>query len=313
MRRAVPLTVLLVSALIGGAACDPDGNLTRRDDRTAPVEVEETFTQAPLPKVDVLWVVDTTPSMESELAALADAFDSFSASLDGLDLSWQAGVVTTDPDDAVLRGNPWIIHPDLDDPSGAFAAAIDLPLDATAPEAGLAAAAVALIDAGQDNVGFRRPDAALQVIVVSDADDESEGWMGSDPGSTFLEFLAGEEEATGLPATLSAVVGPPPSGCVGAAPAERYATVAEESGGVVASICDPDLATIVAEIGEASIAWPDTFPLQEAAEPGSVVVRIDGDRTDAWTLADDALSVTMDAPPPPGSTVRIRYRVAEDT
>ena len=71
----------------------------------------ETFVQQPLPKVDVLFVVDRTASMAQEHAALASAADVLDDLLAAAGVSWHVGVVGTDMADEEagwLLGQPWV-------------------------------------------------------------------------------------------------------------------------------------------------------------------------------------------------------------
>ena len=62
------------------------------------------------------------------------------------------------------------------------------------PESGLAAAWLALTEPNisGSNRGFRRPDALLHIVFVSDNDDQSDEVLGEDPVGTFQDFLSGE-------------------------------------------------------------------------------------------------------------------------
>lgn len=308
----------LVLAAAPTAGCSDWGIFSREEPAPDPVVVEEVFVQAPLPQVDVLWVVDDTASMGEEQAALGDAFGSFVDELDLLALAWQVGVVTTEGSGdmaGVLQGNPWIIHPDLEDPAGAFELAIDVGTAGAGPEAALGAAWLALSEplVAGDNRGFRRPGAALHVVVVSDADDASQGVLGDDPATTFLAFLDQQAEATGAGAVLSAVVGTSADACDSAVPAETTIAVALASGGTVQSICAADLAPVAAAIGQAGITWPTTFPLQATPVADSAVVRVDGVRQDeGWTVEIDARLLRFDVAPPPAATILISYELAEE-
>ena len=111
------------------------------------VEVEETFNQASLPMLDLLFVVDDTSSMEHEHSLLQVALETLPEQLDDAALSWHLGVVRTDlsSDDAgLLLGDPWVITPELQDPVSALATAADVGIEGLPPEAGLAAAWLAL-------------------------------------------------------------------------------------------------------------------------------------------------------------------------
>ena len=159
----------------------------------SPVEVTETFEQQDRPRVDLLFVVDNTPSMESARADLTEAAADLVSALDDDRLSWQVGVVSTDiesDESGLLHGDPWIITPSTPSPSSAIARALDIE-DGGAPTGGLGAAVRALTEPlrSDENRGFRRPEAALHVVVLSDSDDESTAVLGLDPAGTFLDFL----------------------------------------------------------------------------------------------------------------------------
>jgi len=284
------------------------------------VQITETFVQVSNPKVDVLWVVDNTGSMAEEQAALAASFEAFVEAMDDASLGYQLGVVTTEVDAeraGELRGNPWIITSESADASQAFAEAISVGTDGAGAEAGLSAMMLALSEPliSSVNRGFRRSDAALHVIAVSDDDDDSEASSAhpvSDPVGEALAFLEDEAAATGLPAFFSAVVCDDVGGCAcqgGAIYGERYIDVAAATGGVVSGICDGDLAAVVGALGALSITYPDTFPLQSAPADGDVVIDVDGERvSDGWVLTDDP-AVVFDEPPAPGALIQVTYEL----
>lgn len=305
-------------AVVVLTACDGEYFLRGRDEPVEPaVYATERFEQVALPKVDILWVVDDTGSMIEEQAALAASFGSFVDAVDAAGLAYQIGVITTEgtgPIAGVLQGDPWIITPACQDSAGAFASAVSVGTEGGG-EAGLGALALALSEPlrSEENLGFRREDAALHVIVVSDDDDHSTGVLGTDPATFILNFLQAESNRTGLPAVLSAVVGDTPNGCRGpggsAAAGTLYAEVAEASGGVVESICAADLSDVAAEIGQSSIHYPQSFPLQVSPYLGEVRVSVGGVRTDSgWTLTDEP-AITFDEPPAPGVIVEVIYRL----
>ena len=286
------------------------------------VVIRESFVQQPLPKVDLLLVIDDTGSMAQEQNALSKHFDALLSDLDVLGIGWQLGVVSTamDRTDAGwLRGTPWILTPDVPDRELSFADMVRVGTDGSGPEAGLAAAAAALALASDGpNVGFRRPDALLNVIFVSDTDDQSDAWLGPDPDLAFLEILAGEAEATGNPARASGLVGPLPEGCTSltgsAQPAVRYARVIEGSGGISESICAGEFGEVLGALSEANIAWRDSFELRSVPVSGSVIVRVDDVPTpDGWTLGLDPPRIDFAAPPPPNAQIDVEYLVSLET
>lgn len=311
--------VLVVGLLVG---CGSESSFIGEDEEIRePVEVEETFVQEPRAQVDVLWVIDDTSSMADEQDALAGAFGAFAAALGELGLAWQIGVVTTDVSGAEagrLRGDPWILTPDLADPVAEIQAAAAVGTEGAPPEAGLGAAFLALTEPlrSTDNRAFRREGAALHVVVVSDADDDSAGLLGEDPAGAFTTFLEEEAERSGADARLSAVVGDVPAGCSwegGAAlPGASYAAVAEATGGALASICAQDLSAVAEALGERSASWPSRFALQAEPDPASVRVWVDDERlSEGFGVETDPPALSFEIAPEPGAEIRVRYEVAE--
>lgn len=308
--------LLVVATALPG--CGSDIFVRGNDD---PVEEEvyvtETFTQDALPKVDVLWILDDTGSMQEEQDALADAFPAFVDALESVGLNYHLGVITTDAvTDAagVLQGDPWIITPAVDDPAGAFAEAAAVGVEGLGPVAGLAAMILALSEplASQENRGFRRPDAALLVVVVSDDDDTSDAVLGEDAVAAALALLDAQDGD--LPASLSAVIGDPGAGCNGALgdarPGDRFAEVAEGSGGAVESICDASFAEVIQGLGALSVAVERDFPLQTEPYTDDLRVSLDGARIDeGWALSRTPPVLRFDEAPEPGTVIEVRYQV----
>ncbi|MCB9688881.1 MAG: VWA domain-containing protein [Alphaproteobacteria bacterium] len=305
--------------VVGATGCIEFALDPIESDEPAPqsVVVEESFVQVPLPGVDLLLVIDDTASMAQEQAALGDQLVALLDDLDAAELSWQLGVVTTDMsgDEAGwLRGSPYVLTPNTPDRATAFADAVAVGTLGGGPEAGLAAAvqALSLAADGGPNAGFRRDDALLHVLFVSDVDDQSEAWLGDDPAAGFLDVLSAEAARTGRPARASGLVGPVPSGCSStsgtARPAERYEQVVAASGGVQVSICEPDFTPVVGSLTEASTEWLTRFALREEPLEGQVRVVVDAlALSDGWRV--DGRTLVFDEPPPPGARIEVTYTI----
>ena len=318
----------LASLLAVTLACVDYGVSDDDDKARDSLAIEEQFTQAAAPMVDVLWVVDNTASMAREQSTLADAFAGFVSALEAEDVAYQLGVVTTDVsgDDAgVLQGVPWIVTPQQDDPVAAFADAVQVGIDGTGPEAGLAAAWLALNEplASAENRGFRRPDSLLHVVIVTDSDDHSDGalepWLADGQTATdfFLDFLELEAQNSGHAPLVSAVAGEVPNGCFGMAgralPANEYHDVVSATGGVFASICTGDMVPVVEGLGSASLIYSDIFELQAVPLPDTISVWVDGVRTlEGWAWHDEPSSIVFEVPPLPDAGITVRYTVRED-
>lgn len=270
---------------------------------------EEQFVQAPLPAVDILFVVDGTASMHQELDALQASAADLLGTLDELDLDWHLGVVDGDaegPFAGWLLGSPYVLTSAHPDPLGAFAER--LPRDRESGEQGLAAATLALRGAGASgpNSGFLRPGAQLSVIIVSDADDAS-----VDPEGPPLDSLLAEVETRA--GVVSALVGDVPDGCTSAngsaQPGLRYAEAVEATGGRLDSICSATFSDALADLGAGSFALPDRFELR-TPDAENVTVLVDGEPTQAFRVHGAVL--VFDTPPPSGALIEVRYTVREE-
>jgi hypothetical protein len=279
--------------------------------------------------VDVLWIVDNSGSLTNERDRLAAQFDRFLDVLIGADVDYHVGVTSTDlnsvnGDFGRLRGQPRYIDTNTPDASDVFALAVDFPDNIEVRlEEGLFAMVTALTPPLVDgyNAGFLRDEAALAVIVVSDENDGSLGRV--DQFLRFLRTIKGPGREVNV--SLSAVVGPLPDGCVvpgeenifgaRARPGTRYLELAQETNGLIESICTADFAPFVEELATALAGLRRFFPL--SAPPGAAIrVFVDGveipmSATNGWVLRPERRGIEfVGYVPPPGAEIRIEYDVA---
>lgn len=305
--------------LVSAAGCSTEFGfdpLEQGDPPALSLPVTEEFVQAALPSVDLLLVVDGTESMVQERQALADGLGDLVWVLDDAGVDWQIGVVGAGIEGAQagwLVGSPYVVtshDADVD----ALNDRLVNDVTGVGPEAGLGAAylALSLTDQGDPNAGFRRSDAALHVVFVSDADDESDALLGLDPVAAFLAELVLQAE-NGRPAIASVLVGDVPDGCTSvrgtASAADRYHAVALAGGGITASICEADLAAVAGSFGGVSVVYPSAFPLKHTPVTGSARVSVDGLALSTGWMVTDVPSLLFDSPPVPGGTIEVRYLV----
>lgn len=288
----------------------------------------EAYTQGGA-RVDVLWIVDNSGSLNTERMRLASQFDRFLSVLVAGGIDYHVGVTSTDlsatGDRGRLRGPSRWIDRSTPDPRIAFRRAVDFPFSEVSLEEGLAAMVAALgppLSVGA-NAGFLRDDAALAVIVVSDEDDGSLAPLGF--YRRFLEGLKGPGREANV--SLSAVVGPRPDGCTppgeedifgaDADAGDRYLDLAQQTGGLVESICNADLAPFVDQLAQRLTALRRVFPLSAPPLVASIRVRVNGravPQDDArgwkWLAAERAVAFSGSFVPPPGASVEIDYDVA---
>lgn len=162
--------------------------------------VEDVIQQPERNKVDVLWVIDNSGSMEQEQQALILSFESFIQYFIDSDLDWHIGVTSTDmspgPDPGIggkLRrsGGRVYIDGDTPNPIGVFSDMAAMGTTGSGTEEGIAATWSALTKhrSCEHNFGFYREDAKLVVIVISDENDHSESpkWSEWVPGILSLK------------------------------------------------------------------------------------------------------------------------------
>ena len=215
VRAAALWALLAIAVSVGVAACDEPIRLVVRTQT-------DSFVQEVRKTVDILLIVDNSCSMIDEQIKLAGNFDSFIEQFTEAEVDYQIGVVTTDMDDQTqagrLVGTTKIITSDMDDDLARDLFQENVKVCATGSgfERGLAAAEAALspsfVEAGGPNEGFLRDDAALSIVFVSDEEDGS-----AKPVGEYLTFFKGLKGDRGYRddtlINMSAVVGPPPSGC----------------------------------------------------------------------------------------------------
>lgn len=285
--------------------------------------------------VDVLWVVDNSGSMVNERERLASSFEHFVRLLATRRIDYHVGVISTDVTGSgpARQGGELVeidgvrfITPDTPDGVEVFRAMVDFEPGRSRQEQGFEAMRLALSEPRRSGIngGFLRPESALAVVVVSDEDDGSFG-----PPDHFARFLLhtrrpGDERL----ATLSAIVGPLPDGCVpegeaqifgaDADPAERYIEASQISGGLVGSICETDFAPVLEALGRRVSNLQRTFPLSSVPQIETLMVRIDGAliapeeaEGPVWTYHDGMRAIVFEEQhiPGSGSEVRVAYVV----
>ncbi len=187
--------------------------------------ITEEFTQPEPKKLDILWVVDNSGSMQEEQDNLANNFRSFVTHLKDRDIDFQLAVTSTDicgdqpnsycpdwifmgnyyhPGYQPLRGTfqgTWgntVLKSDQANLEEIFMANVTLGTVGSGAEHGLTAAQLAIeksLISNTKNSGFMREDSFLAVIVVSDEEDSglklhAQGYTNYLYSDTdFIEFL----------------------------------------------------------------------------------------------------------------------------
>ncbi len=253
----------------------------------------EVLTQNAAAKIDILWVVDNSESMQEEQDGLGQSFRTFIDALVTTGVDFHIGVTSTDPRDAGQLHSPVgvrVISNSTPDPAATFLQNVKVGVQGSRSESAFAAASLTLGEGPNwsphdppsppvVNAGFLRSDAALFIIMVSDEDDQSFG-----PVGYYYRLFDGYKGAGNEGrVSVSAIVGPlatatSAGGCTRlgrgqAQPGNRYAELAEHTGGIVTSICDDFNASLAAlslsAVGLRSVFSLDKHPNQNGLVPCS--------------------------------------------
>jgi hypothetical protein len=299
--------------------------------------VTDTFTQIPTPQADILFVVDDSCSMDDEQAALGPQLGQFLSYANTEGIDYQIALTTTDTfydtptgpyqggkqGEFVSVSGTKIINRTTPNGASLFNQMVTSLGDmGSGDEQGLEAAYLALSDPliNAQNSGFLRQDAALAVIVVSDEDDKS-------PRQTsfyenFFRNIKGFQNGSLF--SLSAVIilptqSPSCSGG-GAERGTRYAAVAQNTGGIVESICTVNWGQTLANIGLNTFGLKRKFFLSSQPVPTTIAVIVDGVALPSvtpggqvnWSYDQQTNSIefSSSAVPQPGSTIEVTYTVA---
>ncbi|MEC9073487.1 MAG: hypothetical protein VX938_13935, partial [Myxococcota bacterium] len=258
---------------------------------------------------------------------------------------YHLGVTTTDLESSGgrLLGEPRYVEPSTPQSVSKFQSNVKVGTNGSGTEQGLAAAQMAVslpniadsntacaTDAecdngegcydgfcGGPNRGFLRKDASLELVFLSDEEDQSPGAL--DFYIKFFKDLKGFFNDNLFHA--HAIVGPSggcSSGSGDAAAGNRYIELANQTGGNVISICEPNFAAGLASIGEIAFGLKVQFFLTRVADPPTIAVSVNGSNCSAtsggstnWTYDQASNSVVFSevggCMPQPGQTVIIEY------
>ena len=302
-------------------------------------EYTEVFYQTPSVAVDILFVVDNSPSMVHEHQLVVEGFVDFILEVEESESDFQIGVITTDMegnDGGILLGDPPFISTTETDYASAFMEKIHVVgTGGSGWEKGLQAARTALLDSpagfgDTENAGFIRWDADLAVAVVSDendcsdegalpANDQNECYDMPDllvPVVNYIEDFQ-DLKTEDHKVTFSAIVGPEiEEGCEDTKPGHRYMTVAKNMQGLQGNICESDWSGMMSDLGLISTGILTYFTLQAYPAEDTIEVTVDDepvahdpDEIDGWSyrIEDNAIYFWGGSMPPRDSEVTIHY------
>ncbi|MFP5520551.1 MAG: vWA domain-containing protein [Bdellovibrionia bacterium] len=227
-------------------------------------------------KVDILFVVDNSGSMEFEQRSMASRVRNFLDVVQGLD--WQIGVTTTDPSNKVSWGdgqlvqfsklfNTPVINSTMDPIKArdALSATLQRSELGSGVEQGINATYRAIERAQSshnNNSKLIRPDAQLAVVVISD-EDESANKFKNDP-SNLINYIQTTYKGQKAFSFHSIIARPGDKACLAAdgyTEGFRYEALSKLTGGVIGDVCASDYAAQVQGVAEGVRATLKTITL----------------------------------------------------
>jgi len=268
---------------------------------------------------DILFTIDNSCTMIQEQTAMAVNFAAFLQIIQALDIDYHLGVTSTDIplDQGYLQGSVTVVNNSTPDPGAEFSANVNLGTSGDYIEQGFESAHLALemADNGTGNTGFLREDAGLRIIFVSDEQDQSSasgpaGWAVGDYVSWFQSLKPNPDYLI-----LSDITGGM-AGCQGAGgsaeAATEYVLATAMTGGISASICDPNWVSTLSALGWLSQSFADTFELSQTPVENTIELRLNDVLVYVGWIYDSALNaVVFDSShvPDNGDVIEISYTV----
>ncbi len=275
--------------------------------------VEEDFLQSnSSAKLDILWVIDDSGSMATAQDSLSSNLDSFIHNFITKNVDFKMAITTTDTSTAAKKGHMVTgsdtkltsakAHADPNQFMIDFANLCKVGITGSGYEKGLE---------GMEGFMTRfastwmRPDANLAVVIISDEEDQSP----NSPASYWSNLAANKTSAgqvkvyTIVDKTNSHAVAPGIT--LGH---ERYAAVADASGGIVGDIY-ANFATTLQDMGDSIINLLDSFALANSPVAGSLHVYVNNVETTDYSYDSVSRSIKFDLGhiPPVGATIKVTY------
>lgn len=282
-------------------------------------------------KVDILWVVDTSQSMQDNRSELSNQIHRMFSKMDSKKLDYRMAAVTMDMSETAnptysggrFVGSTKIINNQTPNKESAFSDMLLVPETKSDLEKGLDAMKKALSPERLEgeNYGFYRPGALLAVIFISDERDWSNNeWeFYRDHLNNFKPNL--ENGNKGWIANFIGVIDN--SGICNTVPGlpirgAKFIDLVEDSGGSLNSICDESLSLAVDNIQRTIISiiteWKlDAKPIIETITVKMNGVFIDEDSVNGWSYNEEKNSISFHgtAIPSADTKVEIDYKPKE--
>lgn len=277
-------------------------------------------------EVDVLWVVDTSSSMAKHQDLLANQVPLFIEGLNATGLDYQIGVTTMDMNGGGARGallaqagTPKVLKRNTPNLIGLLAGRIRAGENGSPVERGREAMmeALRLSTPGGANEGFLRQDSLLNVIFLTNEEDQSDNSIDYVASLDFLKPLLPYGDRSWLAHFMGVTSGD--SACKTAewgfaSPGLRYMDLATASAGSTESICDADFKRALTNVRSRVLEVLTDFPLEREPNVDTIRVYVDGveipkSETNGWSYraAANAIRFHGSAIPKAGARIKVDF------
>jgi hypothetical protein len=264
-------------------------------------------------KVDILLIIDNSPSMSEEQDNMGKRMGTFLNQLKGLD--WQVGVTSTDPSDPFVGdGNlipisnmrkTFVLNSKMDSQKAQrdLSDTIQLGGDGSSSEQGIYATYRAIehsLDSSSPNKSLFRSDAALAAIVVSDEDESKSGPKNSP--ENLLGLIKSNWQGQKNFVFHSIIVKPGDQACLNyqeTVYGNTYARLSSMTGlgtvggAIIGSVCEDDYASQLAGIGNSIHEMHKTLSLDCEPMTEKIDILLNGHPyTQPYTRSGTRLSFT---------------------
>ena len=285
-------------------------------------------------KIDILWVVDNSGSMQTSQQHLADNFNSFISGFVDKGYDYQMAVTTTDAYKAIFAANPeysrfrdgigsigdsgynsnphtgvYVINKETPDIINTFLTNMLQGINGSPDERAFQSFKEAL--SNNLNSGFLRSDAFLSIVIISDEDDFShntsanKGWQYGYSGlhtvQSYVDWLDGFTNSTVDRRTYNVnAIFIQDQDCADTLVGGwfsnnyRYAEIADLTDGIKADICG-DFANELQVISDKIVQLSTQFYLNRLPVPETIQVKINGQTIDQKTTGPNGWLYNADA------------------
>lgn len=280
-------------------------------------------------KVDILFVVDNSPSMYQEQKKLGARFSSFISALSTVD--WQIGFTTTDASNGTYgikgslldlngRAGEKILTPDTPNASHVFSQTVQRKesncsfVCPTSDEQGLLATIFSMEKSLTENKEFFRDNTDIVVVYISDEDELSTGPREATKPKDVLDTFHGLWGQTKSFAAYGIIIEPNDLDCLkenrDQGTTAYYGThvsqLAALTGGITGSLCQADYSRTLEEISNRVRELVDSFELKSVPVGDVKVELVPVQPSIRWRLEGNKLIFSK--PPQSGTKIRVTYQ-----